>query len=51
MIKKGNRDANVANKGMIETLIVQSEDLVQVVSKASGFAILFLNYEEVCDYY
>ncbi|KAL2523695.1 hypothetical protein Adt_08749 [Abeliophyllum distichum] len=33
MIKKGNRAANVANGSMIETLIVQSEDLVQVVAK------------------
>ncbi|XP_022879972.1 uncharacterized protein LOC111397339 isoform X2 [Olea europaea var. sylvestris] len=33
MIKKGNRASNVANGSMIETLIVQSEDLVQVVAK------------------
>ncbi|CAI9757424.1 unnamed protein product [Fraxinus pennsylvanica] len=34
MIKKGNRAADVANDSMIETLIVWSEDLVQVVAKA-----------------
>ncbi|XP_022888429.1 uncharacterized protein LOC111403965 isoform X2 [Olea europaea var. sylvestris] len=33
MIKKGNRAANVANDSMIETLVVRSEDLVQVVAK------------------
>lgn len=33
MTKKGNRVANVANKGVIETLIVKAQDLVQVVSK------------------
>ncbi|XP_057809822.1 uncharacterized protein LOC131024327 isoform X2 [Salvia miltiorrhiza] len=34
MIKKGSLDANVVNGTLIETLIVQSEDLVQVVAKA-----------------
>lgn len=34
MIKKGNLDANVLNGTLIETLIVHSEDLVQVVAKA-----------------
>lgn len=43
MTKKGNRDANVANAGVIETLVILSEDLVQVVAKrvllpAEGFA-------------
>ncbi|KAL2496137.1 hypothetical protein Fot_39894 [Forsythia ovata] len=33
MIKKGNRGTNVMNGSLIETLIVQSEDLVQVVAK------------------
>ncbi|CAI9773437.1 unnamed protein product [Fraxinus pennsylvanica] len=33
MIKKGNWASNVANGSMIETLIVSSEDLVQVVAK------------------
>lgn len=33
MIKKGNLDANVLNGTLIETLIVHSEDLVQVVAK------------------
>lgn len=33
MIKKGNRDANVANGSMVETLVILSEDLVQVVAK------------------
>lgn len=37
MTKKGNRGANVANGGVIETLIVLSEDLVQVVAKACHF--------------
>ncbi|KAL7087908.1 hypothetical protein ACP275_13G096900 [Erythranthe tilingii] len=34
MIKKGNLDANVVNGALIETLVVPSEDLVQVVAKA-----------------
>ncbi|KAK6149296.1 hypothetical protein DH2020_016821 [Rehmannia glutinosa] len=34
MIKKGTLDANVVNGTLIETLIVRSEDLVQVVAKA-----------------
>lgn len=34
MIKKGKNDANVANGAMIETLVVLSGDLVQVVAKA-----------------
>ncbi|CAI9783393.1 unnamed protein product [Fraxinus pennsylvanica] len=34
MIKKGNRGTNLMNGSLIETLIVQSEDLVQVVAKA-----------------
>ncbi|KAL0443381.1 UNVERIFIED_CONTAM: Polyadenylate-binding protein-interacting protein 4 [Sesamum latifolium] len=34
MIKKGNLEANVVNGTLIETLIVQSDDLVQVVAKA-----------------
>ncbi|KAL0306377.1 UNVERIFIED_CONTAM: Polyadenylate-binding protein-interacting protein 4 [Sesamum radiatum] len=34
MIKKGNLEANVVNGTLIETLIVQSNDLVQVVAKA-----------------
>ncbi|KAL4554825.1 hypothetical protein LXL04_037431 [Taraxacum kok-saghyz] len=43
MIKKGSCDSNVANEGVIGTLIIQSEDLVQVVAKrvllpANGFA-------------
>lgn len=43
MIKKGSCDSNVANEGVIGTLIIQSEDLVQVVAKrvvlpADGFA-------------
>ncbi|KAL8033574.1 hypothetical protein ABFX02_13G168100 [Erythranthe guttata] len=33
MIKKGNLDANVVNGALIETLVVPSEDLVQVVAK------------------
>ncbi|XP_059664802.1 uncharacterized protein LOC132311091 isoform X2 [Cornus florida] len=33
MTKKCNCDANVANGGLIETLVVLSEDLVQVVAK------------------
>ncbi|XP_052207692.1 uncharacterized protein LOC127811662 isoform X2 [Diospyros lotus] len=33
MTKKGNSDANVASGELIETLVVQSEDLVQVVAK------------------
>ncbi|XP_011095381.1 uncharacterized protein LOC105174856 [Sesamum indicum] len=33
MIKKGNLEANVVNGTLIETLIVQSDDLVQVVAK------------------
>ncbi|KAH6778498.1 hypothetical protein C2S51_009810 [Perilla frutescens var. frutescens] len=33
MIKKGNLDTNVGNGTLIETLIVHSEDLVQVVAK------------------
>lgn len=33
MIKKGNQDTNVVNGTLIETLIVRSEDLVQVVAK------------------
>lgn len=37
MTKKGNLDANVVNGGVIETLIVLSEDLVQVVAKACQF--------------
>ncbi|XP_024966284.1 uncharacterized protein LOC112506461 [Cynara cardunculus var. scolymus] len=43
MIKKGSCDSNVANEGVIGTLVIQSEDLVQVVAKrvllpADGFA-------------
>lgn len=34
MIKKGNLVANIASGVLIETLIVLSEDLVQVVAKA-----------------
>lgn len=34
MIKMGNLDANVVNGTLMETLIVRSEDLVQVVAKA-----------------
>lgn len=42
MIKKGSCDSNIANEGVIGTLIIQSEDLVQVVAKrvllpANGF--------------
>ncbi|KAL6975281.1 hypothetical protein U1Q18_024075 [Sarracenia purpurea var. burkii] len=33
MTKKGNQDANVASGDLIETLVVLSEDLVQVVAK------------------
>ncbi|XP_063935359.1 uncharacterized protein LOC108224464 isoform X3 [Daucus carota subsp. sativus] len=33
MTKKGNRVANLGNKGVIETLVVKAQDLVQVVSK------------------
>ncbi|KAK3014484.1 hypothetical protein RJ639_009387 [Escallonia herrerae] len=33
MTKKGNRDTNIANGDIIETLVVLSEDLVQVVAK------------------
>lgn len=33
MIKKGSREANVAHGSFIETLIILSEDLVQVVAK------------------
>lgn len=33
MIKKGNCDANVVSGNLIETLVVISEDLVQVVAK------------------
>lgn len=33
MIKKGNLDANVMNGALTDTLIVQSEDLVQVIAK------------------
>ncbi|KAL0353635.1 UNVERIFIED_CONTAM: Polyadenylate-binding protein-interacting protein 4 [Sesamum angustifolium] len=39
MIKKGNLEANVVNGTLIETLIVQSNDLVQVVAKAGGDSI------------
>lgn len=35
MIKKGSCDSNVANEGVIGTLIIQSEDLVQVVAKVT----------------
>lgn len=43
MMKKGSCDSNVANEGVIGTLVIQSEDLVQVVAKrvllpADGFA-------------
>ncbi|KAL8462540.1 hypothetical protein ACS0TY_033540 [Phlomoides rotata] len=34
MIKKGNRDSNVVTGTLIETLVIESEDLVQVVVKA-----------------
>ncbi|KAL8517458.1 hypothetical protein ACS0TY_015630 [Phlomoides rotata] len=34
MIKNGNRDSNVVTGTLIETLVVESEDLVQVVDKA-----------------
>lgn len=37
MVKKGNRVANVGNKGVIETLVIKAQDLVQVVSKVSEF--------------
>ncbi|KAK4439804.1 Polyadenylate-binding protein-interacting protein 4 [Sesamum alatum] len=33
MIKKGNLEANVVNGTLIETLIIRSDDLVQVVAK------------------
>ncbi|KAK2990008.1 hypothetical protein RJ640_004686 [Escallonia rubra] len=33
MTKEGNRDTNIANGDIIETLVVLSEDLVQVVAK------------------
>lgn len=33
MIKKGSREANVARGNLIETLVILSEDLVQVVAK------------------
>ncbi|XP_060186895.1 uncharacterized protein LOC132616490 [Lycium barbarum] len=33
MIKKGSRNANVARGSLIETLVILSEDLVQVVAK------------------
>lgn len=42
MIKKGNRGTNVMNGSLIETLIVQSEDLVQVVAKARSFDLFFI---------
>ena len=35
MTKKGKCDSNVANWDLIETLVVQSNDLVQVIAKAS----------------
>ncbi|KAG8386132.1 hypothetical protein BUALT_Bualt03G0117200 [Buddleja alternifolia] len=34
MIEKGNQEANVVNGNFIETLIIRSQDLVQVVAKA-----------------
>ena len=33
MTKKGKGDANVGMEGFIETLVIQSADLVQVVAK------------------
>ncbi|PHU13043.1 hypothetical protein BC332_19973 [Capsicum chinense] len=33
MTKKGSRESNVAHGGLIETLVILSEDLVQVVAK------------------
>lgn len=33
LVKKGNRVANVGNKGVIETLVIRAQDFVQVVSK------------------
>lgn len=40
MIKNGNRDANVMIGTLIETLVVRSEDLVQVVAKAGCLCFL-----------
>lgn len=40
MISKGNRDANLVIGTLIETLVVQSEDLVQVVVKAGCLCFL-----------
>ncbi|CAA0811275.1 Unknown protein [Striga hermonthica] len=43
MIKKGDLDANVANGTLIETLVVRSKDLVQVVVKG----VVLPTYAEV----
>lgn len=39
MTKKGDCDANVAIGDLIETLVVVSEDLVQVVAKVCDYSI------------
>lgn len=48
MTKKGNRVANLGNKGVIETLVVKAQDLVQVVSKASGFLFRSVFVNNIC---
>lgn len=44
MIKKGKLEANVAHGGMVETLVILTGDLVQVVAKAcSHFNAFFFS--------
>lgn len=39
MIKKGRLEGNVVNGTVVETLLVQFEDLVQVVAKAGCLCV------------
>lgn len=39
MIKKGRLEGNVVNGTVVETLVVQFEDLVQVVAKAGCLCV------------
>lgn len=44
MIKKGKLEANVAHGGIVETLVVLTEDLVQVVAKACSHFNVFFSF-------
>lgn len=49
MIKKGSLNANVVSGTLIETLVIHSEDLVQVVAKAGCLSPFssFVHYRKI----